>query len=83
MLPCRRDPLEGELVQLIKRVQVRGFRSIYDATIDELGHRSVLVGKNSSGKSNFLRALNLFFTDESQPHQGLMGVADEEAILVP
>ena len=56
---------------LIKSVAIRGFRSIHDQSISGLGHLNAVVGKNSSGKSNLLRALNLFFTGEPQPGQAL------------
>lgn len=49
---------------LLKSVQVVGFRSLENCGLAQLGHCHALVGKNSSGKSNILRALNLFFNDE-------------------
>jgi predicted ATPase len=48
---------------LVKRVTAIGFRSLENCSLTTLGHSHVLVGKNSSGKSNVLRALNLFFND--------------------
>ena len=44
----------------LKKVRIIGFRSIEDEKIrfDGCGHK-VLVGKNESGKSNILKALNL------------------------
>jgi len=51
-------------VILVKSIRVSGFRSLVDATIAGAGNLHALVGKNSSGKSNFLRALNLFFNNE-------------------
>lgn len=61
----------GRVVKLIQSVRVRGFRSIADATLEEIGNHVVVVGKNSSGKSNFLRALNLFFSGEPSPGEPL------------
>lgn len=44
----------------ITRVQIRGFRSIESMDLDFEGNgHKVLVGKNESGKSNILKALNL------------------------
>ena len=45
---------------LIQRVRVKNFRSILDETLpcDSL---TALVGRNGSGKSSFLSALELFF----------------------
>ena len=48
----------------IKSVHVKNFRSIVDETI-ELSGFSCFVGKNDSGKSNVLKALNLFFNNRT------------------
>ncbi|MCB9898879.1 MAG: AAA family ATPase [Planctomycetes bacterium] len=58
-------------MDLIKRVEVNGFRSIRSADLGTLGPMTSLVGRNSSGKSNILRALNLFFNDEVDPGKPL------------
>ena len=44
----------------LKKVEIHGFRSIekMDIPFDGNGHK-ILVGKNESGKSNILNALNL------------------------
>ena len=47
----------------ITKIRIRNFRSIVDAEFYPQQY-NVLVGANDSGKSNFLRALNLFFNDE-------------------
>ncbi|MBI2298005.1 MAG: AAA family ATPase [Armatimonadetes bacterium] len=43
---------------MITKVHIENFRSLRDVTV-ELGPLTVLVGKNGSGKSNFLDALTL------------------------
>lgn len=48
----------------LKAVRIRNFRSIVDQSFD-LGTLTVIVGPNDAGKSNFLRALNLFFNGET------------------
>lgn len=53
----------------IKKVRVKNFRSIRD---DEFNAKNIniIVGRNDAGKSNYLKALNLFFngqTDFKQP----------------
>lgn len=48
----------------IKRVHIKNFRSIVDETI-ELKDFNCFVGKNDSGKSNVLKALNLFFNEKT------------------
>lgn len=54
-------------MQIISSVRIEGFRSIANEILSEIGDHTVIVGKNSSGKSNFLRALNLFFNGEPSP----------------
>ncbi|WP_081874814.1 AAA family ATPase [Thioclava atlantica] len=44
----------------ITKIEIKNFRSARNITVSP-GELSVLVGKNDSGKSNILRALNLFF----------------------
>lgn len=44
----------------IKSVRIKNFRSIVDETI-QLDCFNCFVGRNDSGKSNVLKALNLFF----------------------
>jgi hypothetical protein len=58
-------------MELVRRIRVQGFRSIGDQTLEGFGGVTTLVGKNSSGKSNVLRALNLFFNDEVDPDEAL------------
>jgi len=53
--------------KLITRIKVEGFRSLADATAEPLGNLTCLIGANNSGKSNVLRALNLFFTGMPEP----------------
>ena len=47
----------------ITKIRIRNFRSIVLSEFEPKQH-NVLVGPNDSGKSNFLRALNLFFNNE-------------------
>jgi len=57
----------GEIVAAtIKSIHIENFRSIksIDANLAQL---AVFVGRNDCGKSNILRALNLFFNDETNP----------------
>ena len=51
----------------IKEIHVKNFRSILDETLtfDDL---TILVGRNSSGKSSFLRALELFYNQVRATH---------------
>lgn len=49
---------------LIKSIRIRNFRSIVDETIYTDGF-NCFVGKNDCGKSNVLKALNLFFNGKT------------------
>lgn len=55
-------------MKIIEKIEIHRFRSISDASIkvDEL---NIFSGMNNSGKSNILRALNLFFNGESSFNQ--------------
>lgn len=52
--------MEANVNPKIKRVKISKFRSIKDVDI-LLNDNTALVGKNSSGKSNILKAINSFF----------------------
>lgn len=54
-------------MNLIRSIRIAGFRSILDEKLENCGEHVVLVGKNSCGKSNVLRALNVFFNGETSP----------------
>ncbi len=49
---------------IIKSIRIKNFRSMVDETIS-LSDMNFFVGKNDSGKSNVLKALNLFFNGET------------------
>ena len=48
----------------IKRIGIKNFRSIENMSVD-CSNITAFVGANDAGKSNVLRALNLFFNDET------------------
>lgn len=54
-------------MQLIKSVEIDHFRSIQKSQKAEMGHFTAIAGLNNAGKSNLLRALHLFFTDQTEP----------------
>lgn len=51
---------------MISQISIRNFRSIASADIDG-NWITTFVGANDAGKSNILRALNLFFNGETNP----------------
>lgn len=50
----------------IRSIHIENFRSIRSLDAD-LAQLAILVGRNDCGKSNILRALNLFFNNETNP----------------
>ncbi|TRB19700.1 ATP-dependent nuclease [Rhizobium rhizogenes] len=48
-------------MQLIKKIEISYLRSLYRATLSNVGDLNIIFGRNDSGKSNVLRALSLFF----------------------
>jgi len=47
----------------IREFEIRNYRSLKELKMDDLGDFIILIGKNGSGKSNILEALELFFVD--------------------
>lgn len=52
---------------LISALHIEGFRSIRNGQLRDLGDFTAFAGLNNSGKSNVLRALNAFFSGETDP----------------
>lgn len=48
---------------MISKIEIQYFRSIYRETISSVQELNVFTGKNDVGKSNVLKALNLFFNN--------------------
>lgn len=48
---------------MIERIEIQYFRSIYRTALTKVEAINVLTGKNDVGKSNVLKALNLFFNN--------------------
>jgi len=55
---------------------VENYRSLRDLTLSDLGSLNVFIGKNSSGKSNIIEALNLFFAEYSTKGGTTQGLND-------
>jgi AAA15 family ATPase/GTPase len=49
----------------MKKIEIKHFRSIFEEEIEDVNHLNIFGGQNDSGKSNVLRALNLFFNQET------------------
>jgi len=52
-------------MQLIDKIEINYFRSIYSIQLKKTSKINVFVGKNDAGKSNILKSLNLFFNNKS------------------
>lgn len=52
-------------MRMIRRVEIKYFRSIYSVVLKQCGSLNILSGRNDVGKSNVLRALNLFFNGQT------------------
>lgn len=52
-------------MRVIEKIQIRYFRSIKDQAIIKLSDLNIFSGANDSGKSNVLKALNLFFNNQT------------------
>ncbi|MGE4294140.1 MAG: ATP-dependent endonuclease [Campylobacterales bacterium] len=63
-------------MQLIESVEISYFRSIYKVKIDSLADLNIIFGRNDSGKSNIIRALNLIFNGETNPEQKFDFITD-------
>lgn len=58
------------MAKFINSIRIRYFRSIYDVKFKEISDTlTIFTGKNDVGKSNVLRALNLFFNNETDVYE--------------
>jgi len=53
----------------IEKIEITNFRSIREKLLIEASNSNfkIFIGPNNSGKSNILRAINLFFNKETEP----------------
>lgn len=51
-------------MQIIKSIEISYLRSIHRLNLKQIGDLTIFSGANDVGKSNFLKALNLFFNNE-------------------
>ncbi len=64
-------------MDIIKKIKIKHFRSFlgspseYSLIVDDIKDLNLFSGGNDSGKSNFLRALNLFFNNKTNNTDGL------------
>ncbi len=65
----------------IERITIKKFRSIVDSTF-YAKNITVFVGENDVGKSNILKALNLFFNNQTDVDQGFDFFTDYSRLAV-
>lgn len=66
----------------IRKIYIKNFRSVKTLTITP-GRLAILVGKNDSGKSNMLRALNLFFNGKTGQSETFQFDVDHNFFVQP
>ena len=63
-------------MKIIESITIRYFRSIYTLTLTDCQDLTVITGKNDVGKSNIIKALNLFFCQQSDYLQNFNFIDD-------
>ncbi len=53
-------------MKIIEKIEVSYFRSVYSLSLAKCEDVNILIGQNDAGKSNVLKALNLFFNNETE-----------------
>lgn len=56
-------------MRIIDSITIRYFRSVYTLSLSKCQDITVITGKNDVGKSNILKALNLFFCQQTDYNQ--------------
>ena len=62
---------------LISQLHIKGFRSLREVSLSNLGPFVVVVGNNNSGKTNVLEVLSYFFHQFAASDNGSLGVVSE------
>ena len=68
---------------MLKRIEIKSFRSCRDVVLDNLGATTVLVGRNAVGKTNILKAIEwVASTATSDKVEFRPGVAEHASVEV-
>jgi predicted ATPase len=65
-----RPRLRAPRTAIISAVEIAYFRTFYKLTFNDLSDLNIFFGENDTGKSNVMRALNLFFNESVQDDLG-------------
>jgi putative ATP-dependent endonuclease of OLD family len=60
----------------IRTIEIKNFKSLKDVEIKDIGDLTILIGANSSGKSNIMEALALFFNEFDPTQDRQIGAAN-------
>jgi predicted ATP-dependent endonuclease of OLD family len=63
-------------------ISITNFRGIKSLTNLKVGEINSFVGKNDSGKSNILKALDAFFNDKFTSHDVFKGIGENEKVEI-
>jgi AAA15 family ATPase/GTPase len=61
----------------IRQFKINNYRSLREVSLDNIGDLTILIGPNSSGKSNLLEAFSLFFSEIDPAVERNIGSIDE------
>jgi predicted ATPase len=61
----------------IKTIEIKNFKSLKDVEIKDIGDLTILIGANSSGKSNVMEALTLFFNEFDATQDRQIGAVND------
>ncbi len=56
-------------MKIITKIEINYFRSTYSVDLKRVNDLNIFIGGNDSGKSNILKALNLFFNNKTEHEQ--------------
>ena len=63
-------------MKIISKIEINYFRSVYSITLSKNNDINILIGGNDTGKSNILKALNLFFNNQTELQTGFSFSSD-------
>lgn len=62
----------------LSKISIKNFRSIKDLTLVFQEEKNIIVGRNNSGKSNIIKALDIVLSEGSPTYQKSDNIAEYE-----